>query len=244
MALARPELAVIIPVYNEQDIIVEVLESWSYEFRRLDINFQIHVYDDGSRDNSLAIITEYATKDENIVVHSKKNAGHGPTILLGYCENSNVEWIFQTDSDNEIATEFFETFWEQRDGFDLLIGRRAGRSSTLSRKFVSSAARILVRLFYGKGIIDVNCPYRLMRSAAFRQTFRKIPPETFAPNVILSGITCKKKYRVLEIPVDSRRRTTGVVSIQKARLLNASIRSLFQTILFRFRMGTKYIDNE
>jgi glycosyltransferase involved in cell wall biosynthesis len=223
-------------VYNEQGIIAEVLESWSKELKRLDINFLMHVYDDGSKDDSLAIITEYATNDKNIVVHKKENTGHGPTILLGYLENSNVEWIFQTDSDNEIATEFFENFWAKRDGFDLLIGHRVGRISTLSRKFVSSAARVLVRLFYGKGVIDVNCPYRLMRSAAFRQTFRKIPPETFAPNVILSGITCKKKYRILEIPVDSRRRTTGVVSIRKARLLNAALRSLFQTILFPFRM--------
>ena len=239
MVRARPELAVIIPVYNEQDIIAEVLESWSNELRRLDINFQIHFYDDGSSDDSLAIITEYATNDENIVVHSKKNAGHGPTVLIGYRQNSNVEWIFQTDSDNEIGTEFFENFWEKRDEFDLLIGRRVGRISTLSRKFVSSAARILVRLYYGKGIIDVNCPYRLMRSAAFRQSFFQIPPDTFAPNVIISGITCKEKYRILEIPVAYRRRTTGVVSIRKARLLNASIRSLFQTILFRFRMDNK-----
>lgn len=236
MTPTGPELAVVMPVYNEEEIIGEVLDNWVRELERLQIDFEIHAYNDGSKDNTLEILNQYTTKNAKVVVHNKANTGHGPTILLGYRENSNAEWIFQIDSDNEISTEFFKEFWKRRKGFDFLIGRRVERKSPMSRKFTTFAARIIVRFLYGKGVFDVNCPYRLIRGNLFKELFSKIPSHLFAPNVIVSGVVCKNKYRILEIPVTHSQRTTGEVSIQKIKLLKAAARALWQTILFRFRM--------
>ena len=238
MTPSTTELAIVLPVYNEEEIIGEVLEDWARELERLQINFEIHAYNDGSKDNTLHILNQYGASHENIVVHNKINTGHGPTILLGYRENSNAEWIFQTDSDNEISTQFFEKFWKRRKGFDFLIGRRVGREGPLSRRFISFAARMLVVIFYGQGVHDVNCPYRLMRSDVFSYAFNEMDINTFAPNVIISGTACKNNYRILEIPVSCSQRTTGEVSIRRLKLLKAALISLWQTIKFRFRMDT------
>ena len=236
MTPSGPELTVVMPVYNEEEIIGEVVEGWSGELERLDIDFEIHVYNDGSKDNTLGVLNTYEAKNKNVLVHDKSNTGHGPTILQGYRENSSAEWVFQIDSDNEISTGFFEEFLERRKGFDFLIGRRVERQSPLSRRFMTSAARIIVTFLYGKGIFDVNCPYRLMRGQLLRELISEIPPYLFAPNVILSGLVCKNNYRILEIPVVHSLRTTGEVSIQKLKLLKAAARALWQTILFRFRI--------
>ena len=230
------ELAVVMPVYNEEEIIGQTLADWAGELHRLQIDFEIHAYNDGSKDNTLQVIDEYSARNENVVVHNKENTGHGPTILLGYRENSDAEWIFQIDSDNEISTEFFQEFWEKRKGFDFLIGRRLGREGPLSRRLISFAARMLVRIFYGQGVDDVNCPYRLMRTNIFKETFSDIPINTFAPNVIVSGIACKNNYRILEIPVSYSQRKTGEVSIRRWKLFKAASKGLWQTILFCFRM--------
>ena len=230
------ELAVVMPVYNEEEIITQSLNDWAEELDRLQVDFEIHVYNDGSKDNTLQVIDQYSAENANVVVHHKANTGHGPTILLGYRENSNAEWIFQIDSDNEISTEFFQEFWEKRKNFDFLVGRRRGREGPLSRRLISFAARMLVRIFYGHGVDDVNCPYRLMRTSIFKETFSHIPINTFAPNVIVSGIACKKNYRILEIPVSYAQRKTGEVSIRRWRLFKAAFKGLWQTILFRFRM--------
>ena len=238
MTLARPELAVIIPVYNEEDIIEKVLEDWSNEFRRLGIDFEMHVYDDGSNDNTKRILNEYGSKSRNIAVHSKTNTGHGPTILLGYREYSHAKWIFQIDSDYEIGAEHFQEFWEKRNTFDFLIGCRIDRKGAVSRRLISSAARIIVRILYGGGVSDVNCPYRLMRTDLFRDTFSKMDIGTYAPNVIISAIACKRNYRILEMPVTYYQRTTGEVSIRRWKLLKAALISLWQTIKFPFRMDT------
>ena len=236
MTPSGPELTVVLPVYNEEEIIGEVLGNWTGELERLHIDFQIHVYNDGSKDNTLEILNTYEAWNKNIIVHDKSNTGHGPTILLGYRENSNAEWVFQIDSDNEITTEFFEEFWARREKFDFLIGRRVKRQSPLSRRFMTSAARIMVAFLYGKGIFDVNCPYRLMRGQLLRELISEIPSYLFAPNVILSGLVCKNRYRILEIPVLHSPRATGEVSIQKLKLLQVAASALWQTILFRFRI--------
>ena len=200
------------------------------------IDFEIHVYNDGSRDNTLQIIDQYSARNANVVAHNKENTGHGPTILLAYRENSNAEWIFQLDSDNEISPEFFQEFWEKRKGFDFLIGRRLEREGPLGRRLISFAAKTLVRIFYGQGVADVNCPYRLMRTHIFKETFSRIPINTFAPNVIVSGIAIKNNCKILEVPVSSSPRTTGVVSIRRWKLFKAAFKGLWQTIVFRIRM--------
>jgi dolichol-phosphate mannosyltransferase len=236
MTSGRLELAVILPLYNEEEIIGVVIDDWTRELERLQIDFEIHAYNDGSRDRSLHILNEHAAKNERIVVHHKPNTGHGPTILLGYRENSGVKWIFQTDSDNEISTQFFEEFWKNRKGYDFLIGHRVGRQDPFSRRFISFAAKMVVRVFYGSGVQDVNCPYRLMKSDIFRSTFNNMGSNTFAPNVIIAGVACRMNYRTLEIPVSSSQRTTGEVSIQRWKLLKGALEGLWQTILFRFCM--------
>ena len=63
-------------------------------------------------------------ENKDLIVHDKLNSGHGPTILQAYRENSDADWIFQTDSDDEIGPEQFEDLWRSRDNYDFLIGRR------------------------------------------------------------------------------------------------------------------------
>lgn len=230
------ELAVVIPVYNEEGSIGEVLKKWSNELGRLGIDYQIHVYNDGSKDKTKEAISGYTLNNKRIIAHDKKNSGHGPTIIQGYRENSDKEWIFQIDSDDEIQPGFFEELWEKRNDYDFLIGARSTRANVLSRKIISFVSRLIVKLLYGKGVYDVNSPYRLMRVSVFRDYFLSIKPGTFAPNVIVSAIACQKKLRIYEKKVDCSFRQQGEVSIKKFKLLQAAVKSFVQTIYFRIHL--------
>jgi len=234
MTLADVELAVVIPVYNEEEIIQAVLDDWSSELERLGIAYKITVYNDGSRDSTAEILAKYSSNKENIFVNNKENSGHGPTVLLGYRENSDTEWIFQIDSDGEIGPESFQAIWERRGSYDLLLGRRMERHSGVVRASLSFFARLVVLIFYGSEVHDVNSPFRLMRGELFKEIFFKIPDGTFAPNVIVSGAASRARLRILEHPVQYTARKTGEVSLKKMKLLRAALRSLFQTIKFRF----------
>ncbi len=235
----KEKLAVVMPVYNEQDAIEAVIEKWCMELDNLSVDYRIHPYNDGSKDNSLEVLQRTANRyTEKVCVHNKTNSGHGPTILQGYREmlDAGYDWVFQIDSDDEMGPEKFGELWSHRDTYDFLVGYRDGRKQPLPRKIISAVSRFTVRTFYGrKTIWDVNTPYRLMRTSVFKEIFHHIPADTFAPNVILSGIVARKNLRYFEMPVPQHDRQTGEVSIKKWKLLKAAIRSFYQTVTYAFR---------
>lgn len=230
-------LAVVMPVYNEEEIVKSVIEKWCLELDKLNIDYKLFAYNDGSKDNSGQILEEIANNNSKVICINKKNAGHGPTILKGFKDNAaDFTWILQIDSDNEMEPEYFNRLWEKRNNYDFLIGRRENRQQPFSRKILSAASRMCVRLFYGKGVWDVNSPYRLMRSEAFIEYFKQIPSTVFSPNLMLSGITAKKKLRYYETPIPCQGRQTGEVSIQKMTILKAAVKSIFEIIIFSFKV--------
>jgi len=223
------------PVYNEEGAIGGVLAQWVAMLDALpDVQYRIHVYNDGSKDGTARILGDVAAGYAGrVVLHNKTNSGHGPTILLGYRENApTCDWLFQIDSDGEIGPEKFPDLWDRREGHDFLIGRRQNRHSPLPRKVISFISRMTVRIFYGAGVNDVNCPFRLMRTAVVIPYLPAIPADTFAPNVILSGLACRGRWRIFQAPVLFHERQTGEVSIRKWRLLKAAVKSFGQTIAF------------
>lgn len=252
-------LCVVMPVYNECEAIGPVLEKWAAALDGLGMDYVIRPYNDGSKDNSLAVMREVAARinaaasaagrSGRIEVRDKPNGGHGHTILTGYRDAvaDGFDWVFQIDSDDEMGPEKFGELWAARSGYDFLVGIRDGRVQALPRKIISFVSRLCVRLFYGKSVWDVNTPYRLMRvkgtdgRVGFGELFAMIPPRTFAPNVILSGLAAWHSLRCMEIRVPQHDRTTGEVSIKKWKLLKAAMKSFMQTISFSMSNCRKWI---
>ena len=232
--MLRHDLVVVMPVYNEQDAVNSVIALWDNALGSLGIDYRLRVYNDGSKDDSAPRLDALAGKFPRLEVYHKTNSGHGPTILAGYRMAGDCRWIFQVDSDDEMGPENFAQLWARRNRFDILLGRREGRTSPLARRIVTFVSRRIVRLFFGRGIHDVNTPYRLMRTDKFRALFSVIPDNTFAPNIAVSGYACLAGLRICELSVPHQPRSTGVVSIKKWRLLKAAVKSLWQTVFFRF----------
>jgi len=230
----KTELVVVMPVYNEEGAIGNVITSWTNEISKHTSNFEIHVYNDGSKDNTLNILKSLETNNKHLIVRDKKNSGHGSTILLGYRENADADWVLQIDSDDEIDSSEFSKLWNERQNYDFLIGNRINRNTPLIRKLITFIARNTVLMFYGRGVYDVNCPFRLMRMSKFKPLVLPIPENTFTPNIILSGISAKNRLKIYQTPVNFILRRTGEVSIKKWKLIKASAHSFSQVIKFRY----------
>lgn len=231
------DLIVVMPVYNEEKIIEKVINDWLYELGRLNINFELRIYNDGSRDNTKVVLDQVGSKlqNKNLKIIHKQNSGHGPTILKGYQE-AQAEWFFQVDSDDEFSSLDFSKVWDQRFYYDFLIGVRDGSGRPLSRRIISSLTKFTVMLFYGGCIKDINIPYRLMRRSFFESYLKLIPPFFFAPNVVISGIAAAKGARIYQTPVSFQERSTGEVSIQKWKLFKSAVKSFVETISFRVNL--------
>ena len=223
-------LTVIIPVFNEADIVEVEISRWVQTLRGLGINFNIAAYDDGSRDGTLAQLNRLAQSFPELNVYTHPNCGHGPTILRGY-QNARSDWIFQADADNEISPAHFVTLWQNRQNHDFLIGARCNRQQRLPRYLVSLASHMAVKVLYGSGLRDVNCPFRLMRRNKFADVFHSMPANTCAPNVILSGMAIQHHLSIFQVDVphhprhvcNSRPGTTKFISLAGRALMQSTL---------------------
>ncbi len=231
------DLTVIVPVYNEGGIINDVIQEWINMLDKLEIKYKIKIFNDGSTDNTQQVLDELKdTYKEVLLVIHKNNEGHGPTISRGYKESIDTEWLFQFDSDNEISPDYFPEFWKARNDYDLIIGKRLGRKNSISRKLMSKVSFLLVSSCFGKGINDVNAPFRLIRNCIYQPYLQQIPTTFFAPNILLSGIATKNNMRIKNIPVKNNSRTLDKPSFKenKFKLFKVSLRSSFEIIQYAF----------
>ncbi len=231
--MSAPELTVVMPAYNEEEAIEGVVTDWLQTLDELAIDYQLWIYDDGSRDRTLEISKRLAATADRLQVIGQSNLGHGPTVLRGYHE-AKSDWVFQIDSDGEIGSEAFTELWSRRQDFDFLLGARQGRQAPWPRRAMTAVACWTTRWFqkppWRKTTIrDANVPYRLMRREPLLPLLGYIRPDTFAPNVALSGLAAGTGLRICEMPVASRERAGGQPSLRPSALLPAAVRSLLQT---------------
>ncbi len=228
--MRAPELTVVMPVHNEEGAVARVATSWARELDRLDADYRLAVYDDGSTDRTGERLAELEAALPRLTVVEQENAGHGPTVLRGYLE-ARGEWIFQVDSDGELTPPDFEKLWRRRRDHDFLIGARHRRRAPAVRRLMTQVARLTVRWgFGGRAPHDVNCPYRLMRRDRLAEILPYLEPADFAPNVALSGLAAAAGLRIFEAPIESHGRAAGTSSLRRGRLIGAAIRSLSQTL--------------
>lgn len=230
------ELSVVIPAYNEAQNIVELIKDWHLTLAASKIAYQFIIIDDGSVDNTVELLKALQTEIPAVTIYPQSNKGHGPAILKGYEIGMQSPWIFQIDADHQFETNAFYELWQQRNNYDLLLAEREEKNATLFRKVVSMASGLIVKLLFGKGIKDVNSPYRLMRADKLQQALRKIPAHSFAPNVLITSFFISTKKRIFTNIVHFR----GSINPKKSRMnlyfFKGCINSTLQVIKFRLTL--------
>ena len=150
------DVAVVIPVFNEEELIGECIDEWLNVLDSVNLNYEILIIDDGSSDATISIVERYGD-NQNIQAIIKQNEGHGPTILAVYISAVGIaEWVFQADSDNEINPNQFSALWSRRQGQDAVIAWRQGRNQTTVRRLVTFFARVTTKVLFRCHLRDVN----------------------------------------------------------------------------------------
>lgn len=233
-------LYIIIPAYNESENIRQVVNDWYPIVERYAAEGQsrLVVVDDGSKDNTYEILQELAVEKPLLNPITKKNSGHGATVLFGYRHalENNANYVFQTDSDGQTLPEEFDDFWKLREEYDMVIGWRKGRMDGVSRVFVTKVLKYVVKLCFGVSVTDANTPFRLMKADTLRRHIGLIPKDYNLSNVLLSVIYAKKGLKTKYIPITFRPRQGGVNSINFKRIIGIGWKALCD-----FRMIKKTI---
>ncbi|HEV3251529.1 MAG TPA: glycosyltransferase family 2 protein [Puia sp.] len=230
------ELGIVIPVYNEENNIIALLNDWQKVFLTLQIQHRFFVVDDGSKDTSPALLASMSAEIPTLHILTRTNRGHGPSLLEGYKTASGARWIFQIDGDHQFETSAFPILWEKREQFDFLLAERGPEGATGFRNAISFCSRWVVNVFYGNPIKDVNSPYRLMRNDWVKEALAIIPQGSFAPNLLLSSFFIAKKARIFTTHVNHHSQTLTKKSGLSPHILKGAVLALVQTLLFRFKI--------
>ena len=236
-------LYIVIPAYNEEANIKNVIADWYPVIERHNGNGEsrLLIINDGSKDETKAILDEEAKNRPLLLPLHKENSGHGPSVQFGYryAVNAGADYIFQTDSDGQTLASEFEPFWRQRERFDCVIGRRAGRQDGLSRAAVSKTVSALLLVMFGIAVDDANTPYRLMKAKVLEDALRFVEEDEPLVNIMLSVVFKKRKAKVLYRNITFRNRQGGKNTIDPAKILQLGTASLgrFRALAERLKRG-------
>ncbi|HXS37268.1 MAG TPA: glycosyltransferase family 2 protein [Flavipsychrobacter sp.] len=240
MQYQQSDLVVVIPVYNEQECIEEVITSWGDFLTGYlkTTTFKLLLINDGSKDNTPTILDQLANRLSYLQVVHQKNGGHGNAVLNGYHESLkyNPQWVFQVDSDNQFLPADFPKLWESREKSNFILGYRKKRYDDANRLVITRIVRVINLLFFGVFITDSNVPYRLIKGDYLPKLLNALHGQPFAPNIFLSVLAKRDGNDLMSIPVTHKERETGQVSIIKWKLLKVCFRTAGELFNFSFTL--------
>ena len=211
----KPYLSVVIPAYNEEanfkreglEMVYSYLSNQTYPF-------ELILVDDGSTDNTLNKLNEFAEKKAGVRVIRAQHRGKGPTVREGMLQAKGANHLF-TDFDQSTPIKEVEKFWEYREkGFEIVIGSREiegafREAEPWYRHLMGKGFNLGVKLLTVRGIKDTQCGFKLFSERASRDIFSRIrvtlnPQKdafTGALDVELLYLAQKSHYRIAEVPV-------------------------------------------
>ena len=216
------KLYMVIPAYNEQDTIREVIDEWYPMVVMTGAESRLVVIDDGSKDATYEVLKSEAKDRPQLIVKHKENSGHGPTILAGYkyALEEGADYVFQTDSDGQTRPEEFPAFWRCRRHYDMTVGYRNHRQDGFSRVFVTKVLKAVIFMCFHCLVTDANTPFRLMKAETLKREIHLVPRNYFLTNVLLTVIYTKHHHKLKFVPITFRPRQGGVNSINMKRIFN------------------------
>ncbi len=135
----RKKLSVIIPIYNEEGNIPALFERLSSVVSKMDVEPEFLFVNDGSRDNSIALIKALAVKNTFVkYIDFSRNFGHQVAVSAGL-DKASGDAIVIIDADLQDPPELIiEMFGKMQNGFDVVYAkRRARKGESFLKKFTA-----------------------------------------------------------------------------------------------------------
>ncbi|RJQ18490.1 MAG: glycosyltransferase family 2 protein [Nitrospiraceae bacterium] len=194
--------SVIIPAYNEEKGIVEVLDNLKF----LDANYEIIVVDDGSVDKTSEAVRKYA--NVRLITHSR-NSGYGASLKTGI-KHSSGDIIIITDADSTYPVERIPEFVSilADNDFDMVVGARTGENVNIPpiRKPAKWMISRLANYLAGINIPDLNSGFRIIKKEAVKN-FISILPNGYSFTTTITLAMTTNAYNVKYVPINYLKRT-------------------------------------
>ncbi len=219
-----PELSVVMPAYNEQEVLPIALEEAVAALEDLCETWEMVIVDDGSTDASPRILAEWSQRDPRIrIATHPRNSGYSKALILGFSE-CRYEVIFYTDADAQFDLHHIADLYPELKHNDMVTGYRLDRQDRWIRFLTSRVYNWLQGRVLGIRVRDVNCAFKLFRRSFFDQVL--LSSDGFLIDAELYARAQRAGLRWAQVGVPHRPRELGSTTV-KAATVSDTVRELW-----------------
>ena len=204
-------LSIIIPVYNEENSVENVIKKVQAVALNFDIKKELIVVNDGSRDNTDRILQNLVKNYSNVkYIKHEKNKGKGAAIRTGI-SNCKGDIVLIQDSDLEYNPDDYSNLLNPiiENKCSVVYGSRFlnsrlklfGKGKTLhpSHYIGNKILTMIISLLYHKKITDMETGYKVFKSSVIKNL--KLSANRFEIEPEITSKIMKGKYQIYEVPI-------------------------------------------
>jgi glycosyltransferase involved in cell wall biosynthesis len=229
----EPHVSVVIPIYNEQENLPDLVARVGAALSGSGHSFELILVDDGSRDDSAAIMAELAGAHAWLrPLYLIRNYGQSAALQAGF-DAARGAIIVTLDGDLQNDPDDIPRLLRMLDehpDIDMISGWRKERQDrTLSRKLPSLIANHIISRVTGVPLHDYGCALKLYRAQVIRDLKLYGEMHRFIP-----ALAAEVGARIVEVPVKHHPRTRGASKYGIDRTVRVVLDLLWVKFMMRF----------
>lgn len=225
-------LSLFFPSLNDAKILPYLVARAHQAAKKVTRDFEIIVVNDGSTDETSAILEELVLHYPKLtVVTHKTNRGYGAALISGF-NTSTKDWVFYTDGDGQYdPMELTRLVRRVSPAIDVVNGYKGKRADNVIRTFLGWVYNGAIQRSYHPPIRDVDCDFRLIRAALLK----KIRLQSRSGAICLELITKLQlaSARFAEVPVTHYARLFGRSQFFQLKHLRSTFREYRNSARYR-----------
>ena len=227
MSIENFEVSVILPAYNEAEIIGKVVEQIADILLEKEISHEIIVVDDGSDDQTAAVARSAGAR----ICQHPYNIGNGAAVKTGI-RNARGDVLVMLDADGQHQPEDIPRLLEKIGSFDMVVGARTQKSDTaFHRDIANRIYNGLASYVCNRKIDDLTSGFRAIKRP-IAQGFVYLLPNQFSYPTTITLATVRSGRALAYVPITTKKR----VGKSKIRIFRDGMRFL----LIILRIATFY----
>ena len=226
-------LSIILPAYNEAANVVAAVEEVSQVAQALNIDYEIILVNDGSRDRTGELArSELEPRIANFrLVEHFPNRGYGGALKAGFAAATKDLIVFIPADQQFKFSEVDLLLAKLTPTLTLVSGWRVHRQDNLIRRLNGLGWNTVVALLFGRTIHDIDCGFKLFR----REVLNHIHVESNGAMIDTEMLAEMKArgYKLTDVPVTHLPRIAGSPTGANMKVILRAFRDLFK---FRLRL--------
>lgn len=236
------KISVIIPAYNESKRITPTIHSViKYLDKVAKDSYEVIIVLDGSRDNTLDVVTHLAKNYNKInIINNEQNRGKGAVVRQGIL-HSKGKYVLFMDADNSTHIDELDRMLpELESGVKVVVGSRDLVDSQVKvrqsryKELLGDLGNWWIQILLVGGINDTQFGFKVFDGHVAREIFEKVTMRGWSFDIEVLALARHLGYKVKEMPVVWYNDSDSHVTLKDYILV------LRDTIWIRYRLWTGY----